>query len=100
MTENAVAFNKISARQKYSGIWAFSGAWGKIICGDNKFKFICLGDNLEIKKIAFADSGSVTEINYNGEKIAFKLNKTQIEFDSLLKIEKDGVLTILVEENI
>jgi len=97
MTENAVAFNKISANSKYSGIWAFSGAWGKLICGDNKFTLICLGGNLDIKKIAFADSGYATEVDYNGDKIAFELNKTQIEFDNLLKIKKDSILAIFIK---
>jgi len=65
---------------------------------NHKFKFICLGGNLDIKKISFADSAYATEVYYNGEKIAFKLNKTQIEFDNLLKVRKDGILTILVEK--
>lgn len=107
MTEHAVAFDKIGTapNRRYSGIWAFSGAWGQIECKDGAFWLMCFGGGIGIKKIAFAGSGFAERASYNGKEIPFEINETnetngtQLEFADLINITKDGVLKISVADH-
>jgi hypothetical protein len=98
MTENAVSFNKINTKNKHSSIWAFSGAWGRIECSNGKFIITCLGGDVNIKKIAFADSELAFEVEFDGKIIPFSLNRKQVEFDNLVNLRKDSALIISVTD--
>jgi len=94
MTRKAVFFARLQASETHRSLWAFSGAWGRVICGGGTFSLRCLGGSVLLREIGLASMKNLQSVTLDSRALVFHTQGNRTILEDAVTLQEGSVLTL------